>query len=141
MLGGGEDRIRRQHDQGKWTARERIGRLLDSDIEWVEVGMLVAKDATVKAGAWWPETIKKILRAQEIAMRCRIPILYLVDSAGVNLPYQSGVFPGQYGAARIFYYNSIMRRFLRIPQLAAVMGSCIAGGAYLPALSDVIVMV
>ena len=170
MLGGGEDRIRRQHDQGKWTARERIGRLLDSDIEWVEVGMLVAhdqyegqapgagvvtgvgvvagrevvivaNDATVKAGAWWPETIKKILRAQEIAMRCRIPILYLVDSAGVNLPYQSGVFPGQYGAARIFYYNSIMRRFLRIPQLAAVMGSCIAGGAYLPALSDVIVMV
>ncbi len=170
MLGGGEDRIRRQHDQGKWTARERIGRLLDSDNEWVEVGMLlahdqyegqapgagvvtgvgvvagrevviVANDATVKAGAWWPETIKKILRAQEIAMRCRIPILYLVDSAGVNLPYQSGVFPGQYGAARIFYYNSIMRHFLRVPQLAAVMGPCIAGGAYLPALSDVIVMV
>ena len=103
--------------------------------------VIVANDATVKAGAWWPETIKKILRAQEIAMRCRIPILYLVDSAGVNLPYQSGVVPGQYGAARIFYYNSIMRRFLRIPQLAAVMGSCIAGGAYLPALSDVIVMV
>ena len=74
-------------------------------------------------------------------MRCRIPIIYLVDSAGVNLPYQGGVFPGQYGAARIFYYNSIMRRYLRIPQLAAVMGPCIAGGAYLPALSDVIVMV
>ena len=74
-------------------------------------------------------------------MRCRIPIIYLVDSSGVNLPYQDGVFPGQYGAARIFYYNSIMRRYLRIPQLAAVMGPCIAGGAYLPALSDVILMV
>ena len=74
-------------------------------------------------------------------MRCRVPIIYLVDSAGVNLPYQGGVFPGQYGAARIFYYNSIMRRYLRVPQLAAVMGQCVAGGAYLPALSDVIVMV
>jgi acetyl-CoA carboxylase carboxyltransferase component len=74
-------------------------------------------------------------------MRCRVPIIYLVDSAGVNLPYQGGVFPGQYGAARIFYYNSIMRRYLRIPQLAAVMGQCVAGGAYLPALSDVILMV
>jgi 3-methylcrotonyl-CoA carboxylase beta subunit len=82
-----------------------------------------------------------MLRAQEAAMRCRIPIIYLVDSAGVNLPYQGGVFPGQYGAARIFYYNSIMRHYLRVPQLSAVMGPCIAGGAYLPALSDVIVMV
>jgi len=103
--------------------------------------VVVANDATVKAGSWWPETIKKILRAQEIAMRCRVPIVYLVDSAGVNLPYQGGVFPGQYGAARIFYYNSIMRRYLQIPQIAAVMGQCIAGGAYLPALSDVILMV
>ena len=103
--------------------------------------VVVANDATVKAGSWWPETIKKILRAQEIAMRCRIPIVYLVDSAGVNLPYQGGVFPGQYGAARIFYYNSIMRRYLHIPQIAAVMGQCVAGGAYLPALSDVILMV
>ena len=85
--------------------------------------------------------IAEILRAQEVAMRCRIPIIYLVDSAGVNLPYQGGVFPGQYGAARIFYYNSIMRRYLRIPQFAAVMGQCVAGGAYLPALSDVILMV
>jgi acetyl-CoA carboxylase carboxyltransferase component len=74
-------------------------------------------------------------------MRCRIPIIYLVDSSGVNLPYQGGVFPGQYGASRLFYYNSIMRKYLRIPQLAAVMGPCIAGGAYLPALSDLIVMV
>ncbi len=103
--------------------------------------VVVANDATVKAGSWWPETITKILRAQEIAMRCRIPILYLVDSAGVNLPYQGGVFPGQYGAARIFYYNSIMRRYLRVPQFSAVMGPCIAGGAYLPALSDSIIMV
>jgi len=81
------------------------------------------------------------LRAQEIAMRNRLPIVYLVDSAGVNLPYQDGIFPGQYGAARIFYYNSLMRRRLKIPQIAAVMGMCIAGGAYLPALSDVIIMV
>ena len=168
--GGGAVRIERQHAQGKLTARERIELLLDPGSSRVEVGLLVAhdrydgqapaagvvtmvgrvhgrevvvvaNDATVKAGAWWPETITKILRAQEIAMRCRIPILYLVDSAGVNLPYQGGVFPGQYGAARIFQYNSIMRRYLRIPQLAAVMGPCIAGGAYLPALSDSIIMV
>ncbi|MXV96725.1 MAG: acyl-CoA carboxylase subunit beta [Gemmatimonadetes bacterium] len=169
-LGGGTARIRRQRDRGKLTARDRLHLLLDPDTIWAEVGLLVAhdrydgkapgagvvtgvgvvkgrevvvvaNDATVKAGSWWPETITKILRAQEIAMRCRIPIIYLVDSAGVNLPYQGGVFPGQYGAARIFYYNSIMRRYLRIPQLAAVMGPCIAGGAYLPALSDVILMV
>ncbi|HSG09982.1 MAG TPA: carboxyl transferase domain-containing protein [Longimicrobiales bacterium] len=169
-LGGGNDRIDRQHAQGKLTARERVALLLDPGEPWVEVGLLVAhdqydgqapgagvvtgvgrihgrevvvvaNDATVKAGSWWPETIKKMLRAQEIAMRCRIPIVYLVDSAGVNLPYQGGVFPGQYGAARLFYYNSVMRRYLRIPQLAAVMGPCIAGGAYLPALSDVILMV
>src|SRR3989442_8070568 len=123
------------------TARERVWWLLDErGGDWFEVRLLVAydqydgqapaagvvtglgriagrpvvvvaNDATVKAGSWWPETIKKILRAQEIAMRQRIPIVYLVDSAGVNLPYQGGVFPGQYGAARIFYYNSIMRRY------------------------------
>jgi acetyl-CoA carboxylase carboxyltransferase component len=103
--------------------------------------VIVANDATVKAGAWWPETITKILRAQEIAMRNRVPIVYLVDSAGVNLPYQDGIFPGQYGAGRIFFYNSLMRQKLRIPQIAAVMGPCIAGGAYLPALSDCIIMV
>jgi 3-methylcrotonyl-CoA carboxylase beta subunit len=168
--GGGADKIARQHKQGKLTARERIERLCDPDTRFIEIGLLVAydqydgqapgvgvvtgigtvqgrevvivaNDATVKAGSWWPETIKKMLRAQEIAMRCRIPIIYLVDSAGVNLPYQGGVFPGQYGASRLFYYNSIMRKYLRIPQLAAVMGPCIAGGAYLPALSDLIVMV
>ena len=168
--GGGPDKVRRQHEQGKLTARERVAALLDPGAESLEIGLLVASDqydgqapaagvitslgriagrpvvvvandATVKAGSWWPETIKKMLRAQEIAMRQRIPIVYLVDSAGVNLPYQGGVFPGQYGAARIFYYNSIMRHYLRVPQIAAVMGPCIAGGAYLPALSDVIFMV
>ncbi|HEY5838427.1 MAG TPA: acyl-CoA carboxylase subunit beta [Pyrinomonadaceae bacterium] len=186
-LGGGPERIEKQHRQGKLTARERIDLLLDKDSFRQEIGLLiaydqyraevrgqasevsknseevggapaagvvttvgrvagrevvvVANDATVKAGSWWPETIKKILRAQEIAMRSRIPIIYLVDSAGVNLPYQGGVFPGQYGASRIFYYNSIMRRYLKVPQISAVMGPCIAGGAYLPALSDVIIMV
>jgi len=169
-LGGGPDKIDRQHQQGKLTARERIELLLDKDIYAQEIGLLVAydqydsgapgagvvtivgkvegrevvvvaNDATVKAGSWWPETIKKILRAQEIAMRSRVPIIYLVDSAGVNLPYQGGVFPGQYGASRIFYYNSIMRRYLKVPQISAVMGPCIAGGAYLPALSDIIIMV
>jgi acetyl-CoA carboxylase carboxyltransferase component len=112
-----------------------IGRVAGREV------VVVANDATVKAGSWWPETIKKILRAQEIAMRSRVPIIYLVDSAGVNLPYQGGVFPGQYGASRIFYYNSIMRRYLKVPQISAVMGPCIAGGAYLPALSDIIIMV
>lgn len=168
--GGGPDKIDRQHQQGKLTARERIELLLDKDSYMQEIGLLVAydqydggapgagvvtvvgrvegrevvvvaNDATVKAGSWWPETIKKILRAQEIAMRTRVPIIYLVDSAGVNLPYQGGVFPGQYGASRIFYYNSIMRRYLKVPQISAVMGPCIAGGAYLPALSDIIIMV
>jgi 3-methylcrotonyl-CoA carboxylase beta subunit len=168
--GGGPKRIQKQHDDGKLTARERIALLLDPRSRFQEVGLLVAhdryegqapgagvvtgigtvhgrevvviaNDATVKAGSWWPETITKMLRAQEIAMRCRVPIIYLVDSAGVNLPYQGGVFPGQYGAARIFHYNSIMRRYLKVPQIAAVMGPCIAGGAYLPALSDVILMV
>ncbi|MEQ1645211.1 MAG: carboxyl transferase domain-containing protein, partial [Pyrinomonadaceae bacterium] len=169
-LGGGVDKIEKIHKQGKLTARERIELLLDKDTFSQEIGLLVAydeydgtapaaavvtvvgkiqgrecvvvaNDATIKAGAWYPETIKKILRAQEIAMRNRVPIIYLVDSAGVNLPYQGGVFPGQYGAARIFYYNSIMRKYLKVPQISAVMGMCVAGGAYLPALSDVILMV
>src|SRR5688572_26048152 len=169
-LGGGPEKIEKIHTQGKLTARERIGLLLDKDAYSQEIGLLVAydeysgqapaaavvtvvgkiqnrecvvvaNDATIKAGAWYPETIKKILRAQEIAMRNRVPIVYLVDSAGVNLPYQGGVFPGQYGAARIFYYNSLMRRYLKVPQISAVMGMCVAGGAYLPALSDVILMV
>ncbi|MSV34625.1 MAG: acyl-CoA carboxylase subunit beta [Bryobacterales bacterium] len=168
--GGGVEKIAKQHAAGKLTARERIAKLVDPGTLFLEVGLLVAydtydgeapaagvitglgriegrpavivaNDATVKAGAWWPEAIPKILRAQEIAMRNQLPIVYLVDSAGINLPYQESVFPGQYGAARIFYYNSLMRRKLRVPQIAAVMGMCIAGGAYLPALSDVIIMV
>ena len=135
--GGGAERIAKLHKQGKLSARERVEKLCDPGSRFIEIGLLVAydqydgqapaagvvtgigvvsgrevvivaNDATVKAGSWWPETIRKILRAQEIAMRCRVPIIYLVDSAGVNLPYQGGVFPGQYGAARIFYYNSIM---------------------------------
>jgi acetyl-CoA carboxylase carboxyltransferase component len=168
--GGGPERIDREHARGKLTARERVELLFDQDSHFQEIGLLVAydlydgrapaagvvtgigriagreavvvaNDATVKAGSWWPETVRKILRAQEIAMRCRVPIVYLVDSAGVNLPYQSEVFPGQYGGGRIFFYNSVMRRYLKVPQLAAVMGQCVAGGAYLPALSDFIIMV
>jgi acetyl-CoA carboxylase carboxyltransferase component len=168
--GGGAKRVAKMHEKGQLSPRERVALLLDPGQPSLELGLLVAydqyegqapgagvitvlgvvegrdcvvvaNDATVKAGSWWPETIKKILRAQEVAMRQRIPIIYLVDSAGVNLPYQGGVFPGQYGAARIFYYNSLMRRYLNVPQVSAVMGSCIAGGAYLPALSDVIFMV
>jgi 3-methylcrotonyl-CoA carboxylase beta subunit len=168
--GGGPAKIEKQHQAGKLTARERVAKLIDPGAMFLEIGLLmaydkydgqapaagvitgvgliegrhaviVANDATVKAGAWWPETIPKILRAQEIAMRNRLPIVYLVDSAGINLPYQESIFPGQYGAARIFYYNSLMRRKLKVPQIAAVMGMCIAGGAYLPALSDVIIMV
>src|SRR5262244_3737994 len=168
--GGGPARIEREHAKGKLTARERIQLLFDPDSHFQEIGLLVAydlydgqapaagvvtgigriegreavviaNDATVKAGSWWPETVRKVLRAQEITMRCRVPIVYLVDSAGVNLPYQSEVFPGQYGGGRIFFYNSVMRRHLKIPQLAAVMGPCVAGGAYLPALSDSIIMV
>ena len=168
--GGGATRIARMHEKGQLAPRERVEALLDPGTPWCELGLLmaydqyegqapgagvitgvgvveghevvvVANDAIVKAGSWWPETIRKMLRAQEVAMRQRIPIIYLVDSAGVNLPYQGGVFPGQYGAARIFYYNSLMRRYLNVPQISAVMGSCIAGGAYLPALSDVIFMV
>src|SRR6202521_2191499 len=141
--GGGAKKIEKQHKDGKLTARERIAKLIDPGARFLENGLLiaydkydgqahgagvltglahvegrpaemVANDDTVKAGAWCPETIHKILRAQEIAMRNRLPIVYLVDSAGVNLPYQDGIFPGQYGAARIFYYNSLMRRRLRI---------------------------
>ena len=168
--GGGPDKIAREHKRGKLTARERISLLFDPDSYFQEIGLLIAydryegqapaagvvtglgkihgreaivmaNDATVKAGSWWPETVRKILRIQEVAMRCRVPIIYLVDSAGVNLPYQANVFPGQDGGGRIFFYNSVMRHFLKVPQIAAVMGQCVAGGAYLPALSDVIVMV
>ena len=169
-LGGGPKRIERQRKAGKLLARERVATLLDEGEELLELGLLMAydahggiapaagvvtgigrvggrpvavmaNDATVKAGSWFPETVSKVLRIQEAAMRCGIPIVYLVDSAGLFLPQQHGTFPGKYGGARIFHNCARMRRQLRIPQIAAVMGQCIAGGAYLPALSDVIVMV
>ena len=168
--GGGPDRIKIQHNRGKLTARERIAKLIDPGSLFQEIGLLVASDqydgqapaagvvtglgvvsrrpvcivandSTVKAGAWWPETVPKMVRMQEAAMRCRIPIVYLVDSSGINLPFQGSIFPGKYGGARIFYNNSLMRRVLKVPQISAVMGPCIAGGAYLPALSDSIIMV
>src|SRR5437879_2768434 len=148
--GGGPAKIEKQHKAGKLTARERIEKLLDPGARFVEIGLLiaydkydgqapaagvvtgigkiegrpavvVANDATVKAGSWWPETIHKILRAQEIAIRNRTPIVYLVDSAGVTIPYQDGIFPGQYGAGRIFRYHSLMRLRLRVPHFAAVL--------------------
>jgi acetyl-CoA carboxylase carboxyltransferase component len=165
-LGGGKTRIEKQHTQGKMTARERIAYLLDSDEKSIEIGALVgegmyeehggcpsggvvvkighvkgkqcivvANDATVKAGAWFPITAKKNLRAQEIAIENRLPIIYLVDSAGVFLPMQDEIFPDKEHFGRIFRNNAIMSS-MGITQIAAVMGSCVAGGAYLPIMSD-----
>lgn len=165
-LGGGKSRIEKQHQQGKLTARERVDFLKDKDAPFYEIGafvandmyaeeggcpaagvvigitkvsgkqcIVVANDATVKAGAWFPIAAKKNLRAQEIAMENRLPIIYLVDSAGVFLPMQAEVFPDKEHFGRIFRNNSIMSS-MGIPQIAAVMGSCVAGGAYLPILSD-----
>lgn len=165
-LGGGEAKIAAQHKQGKLTARERIDFLIDKDSEFLEIGafaadgmyqdvggcpsagvvcgigyvsgrqcMIVANDATVKAGAWFPMTAKKNLRAQEIAMENRLPTIYLVDSAGVFLPMQDEVFPDKEHFGRIFRNNAIMSSE-GILQIAAVMGSCVAGGAYLPIMSD-----
>lgn len=165
-LGGGKKRIDKQHEQGKMTARERIQFLLDHDAPQIEIGeftgegmyeeyggcpsggvvvimgyikkklcIVVANDATVKAGAWFPITAKKNLRAQEIAMENKIPIIYLVDSAGVFLPLQDEVFPDKEHFGRIFRNNAKMSS-MGIIQIAAVMGSCVAGGAYLPIMSD-----
>lgn len=164
--GGGKKRIQKLHDQGKLSARERIDILLDKGTKRVEIGALagygmyeehggcpaggvvvmigyvsgkqcivVANDATVKAGAWFPITGKKNLRAQEIAMENRLPIIYLVDSAGVYLPMQDEIFPDKEHFGRIFRNNAIMSS-MGIVQIAAVMGSCVAGGAYLPIMSD-----
>ncbi|MBT8211213.1 MAG: acyl-CoA carboxylase subunit beta [Eudoraea sp.] len=164
--GGGKIRIEKHHAQGKMTARERIAFLLDEGADQIEIGALVgdemyaehggcpsggvvviigyirgrqcivvANDATVKAGAWFPITAKKNLRAQEIAMENRLPIIYLVDSAGVYLPMQDQIFPDKEHFGRIFRNNAIMSS-MGIPQIAAVMGSCVAGGAYLPIMSD-----
>jgi len=165
-LGGGKTRIEKQHKQGKMTARERIAFLLDDDGNSLEIGafagegmyaehggcpsggvivkighvqgkqcIVVANDATVKAGAWFPITGKKNLRAQEIAIENRLPIIYLVDSAGVYLPLQDEIFPDKEHFGRIFRNNAIMSS-MGITQIAAVMGSCVAGGAYLPIMSD-----
>jgi acetyl-CoA carboxylase carboxyltransferase component len=165
-VGGGEKRIAKLHAEGKMTARERIDYLLDSKKDSIEIGafvgdgmyaehggcpsggvvvkigyisgkqcIIVANDATVKAGAWFPITGKKNLRAQEIAMENRLPIIYLVDSAGVYLPMQDEIFPDKEHFGRIFRNNAIMSS-MGITQIAAVMGSCVAGGAYLPIMSD-----
>jgi len=165
-LGGGQKRIDKQHASGKMTARERIKALLDADKPQIEIGafagegmyaeyggcpsggvvvflgyvkgkicIVVANDATVKAGAWFPITGKKNLRAQEIAMDNYIPIIYLVDSAGVFLPMQDEIFPDKEHFGRIFRNNAVMSS-KGINQISAIMGSCVAGGAYLPIMSD-----
>jgi len=165
-LGGGEKRIAKLHNEGKMTARERIDYLLDKDTESIEIAafagegmyeehggcpsggvvvkigyvsgkqcIVVANDATVKAGAWFPITGKKNLRAQEIAIENKLPIIYLVDSAGVYLPLQDEIFPDKEHFGRIFRNNAVMSS-MGITQIAAVMGSCVAGGAYLPIMSD-----
>lgn len=164
--GGGKGRIAKQHEQGKMTARERIEYLIDKGSRTIEIGafvgdemyaehggcpsggvvivigyvkgkqcIIVANDATVKAGAWFPITAKKNLRAQEIAMENHLPIIYLVDSAGVYLPMQDEIFPDKEHFGRIFRNNAHMSS-QGIVQIAAVMGSCVAGGAYLPIMSD-----
>ncbi|MAT55572.1 MAG: methylcrotonoyl-CoA carboxylase [Saprospirales bacterium] len=165
-LGGGTKRIAKQHKQGKLTARERVDYLVDHGTDWLELGafagfemyeeyggcpaggvivglgyvsgrlcIIVANDATVKAGAWFPITGKKNLRAQEIAMENHLPIIYLVDSAGVFLPMQDEIFPDKEHFGRIFRNNARLSS-AGVPQIAAIMGSCVAGGAYLPIMSD-----
>ena len=170
-LGGGQRGIKRQHDKGRLTARERIDRLKDPDSRFLELGLfaawemypeygsppgagvvtgimavagqdtvVVANDATVKAGAYFEVTLKKHLRAQQIALENHLPIVYLVDSAGVFLPLQDQVFPDEAHFGRIFYNNARLSA-LGIPQIAAVMGPCVAGGAYLPVMCDKYIMV
>lgn len=170
-LGGGKKKIEKQHTKGKMTARERIEKLIDKNTRTLEIGafvgegmykeyggcpsggvvvvigyvkgrqcVIVANDATVKAGAWFPITAKKNLRAQEIAMENRLPIIYLVDSAGVFLPMQDEIFPDKEHFGRIFRNNAKMSA-MGIIQIAAIMGSCVAGGAYLPIMSDEAIIV
>ena len=165
-LGGGEKAAAKQKEKGKMLARERVAYLIDKDKPWLEIGafagngmyaehggcpsggvvcgigyvsgrqcVIVANDATVKAGAWFPITAKKNLRAQEISMENRLPIIYLVDSAGVYLPLQDEIFPDKEHFGRIFRNNAIMSS-MGIIQISAIMGSCVAGGAYLPIMSD-----
>jgi 3-methylcrotonyl-CoA carboxylase beta subunit len=168
--GGGKAGLERQRKLGRLPARERIGQLLDKDAQFFELGlwaaykmyeewgnivaagtvagignvsgipcMIIANDASVKAGAFFPATVKKLLRAQRIAFECSLPIIYLVDSAGVFLPMQDEIFPDEDDFGRIFRNNSVISA-AGIPQFAAIMGNCVAGGAYLPVLCDKILM-
>ena len=169
-LGGGAAAVERQHAKGRLTARERVGKLIDSEADWFELGlwaawnmyadwggapsagvitgigivsgrrvMIIANDATVKAGAFFPMTCKKVLRAQRIATENRLPLIYLVDSAGVFLPLQDEVFPDEDDFGRIFRNNAVLSA-AGIPQFAAIMGNCVAGGGYLPVLCDTLLM-
>lgn len=168
--GGGPKAVERQHEKGRLTARERIATLIDSERDWFELGlwaawnmyaewggapsagvitgigtvggrrvMVIANDATVKAGAFFPMTCKKVLRAQRIALENRLPLVYLVDSAGVFLPLQDEVFPDEDDFGRIFRNNAVISA-AGVPQFAAIMGNCVAGGGYLPVLCDTLLM-
>ena len=168
--GGGKDAIGRQHAKGRLTARERIEQLADPGTEFFELGlwaawgmyqewggapaagvltgigtvsdrrvMVIANDATVKAGAFFPMTCKKVLRAQRIALENRLPLVYLVDSAGVFLPLQDEVFPDEDDFGRIFRNHAVISA-AGVPQLAAILGNCVAGGGYLPVLCDKLLM-
>lgn len=168
--GGGEKAAQKQHEKGRLTARERIAGILDPDADFQELGlfaaygmyeewggapaagvvtgtgtihgrqfMIIANDATVKAGAFFPMTAKKVIRAQTIALENRLPVLYLVDSAGIFLPLQDEVFPDQDDFGRVFYLNARLSA-LGVPQIAAIMGMCVAGGAYLPVMCDTLLM-
>jgi acetyl-CoA carboxylase carboxyltransferase component len=169
-LGGGQQAIERQHDKGRLTARERIEHLLDKGTSFFELAlwaawemypdwgdvpaagvvagigtvagrrfMIIANDATVKAGAFFPTTTKKVIRCQRIAIDNRLPVIYLVDSAGVFLPLQEEVFPDEDDFGRVFRHNAVLSA-MGVPQIAAIMGSCVAGGAYLPVMCDTLVM-
>ncbi len=170
VQGGGSKAIQRQHEKNRLTARERIARLIDAGSEFVELGrfaawqmyegwgsapaasvicglarvsgrsfMVIANDATVKAGAFFPMTVKKVLRAQRIALANRLPLVYLVDSSGVFLPLQDEIFPDEDDFGRIFRNNAVLSA-LGVPQIAAIMGNCVAGGGYLPVLCDKLLM-
>src|SRR5512143_1928977 len=170
LLGGGDKAIESQHKKGRLTARERLAKLLDPGVEFFELGlyaahemyeewggapaagvitglgrvhdrlfMIIANDATVKAGAFFPMTAKKVIRAQNIAIENRLSTIYLVDSAGVFLPLQEDVFPDTDDFGRVFRNNAVMSA-MGIPQITAIMGMCVAGGAYLPVMCDHILM-
>src|SRR4051795_659847 len=170
LQGGGSKAIERQHEKGRLTARERIALLIEAGTKLFEIGlwaawgmyaewggavsagvvtgvgtvagrrvMVIANDATVKAGAFFPMTCKKVLRAQRVAMENRLPLVYLVDSAGVFLPLQDEVFPDEDDFGRIFRNNAVISA-AGVPQIAAIMGNCVAGGGYLPVMCDTLLM-